>query len=85
MALASAISQSKTFLGVAVSGETRPPGIRLRENEAAASLEFLLPVKDAESLPSWTEALRRVGYPIGFAETIDEPMLLAWVRLLQAI
>lgn len=85
MALAAAISQSKTFTGVAVSNETRPPAIRLRENEAAASLEFLMPAKDADALPSWSAALKRVGYPISFAETIDEPSLLAWVRLLQAI
>ncbi len=48
MALAAAISQSKTFFGVAVSGETRPPGIRLRENEASSSLELLMSAKDAD-------------------------------------
>lgn len=85
MALAAAISQSKTFTGVAVSTETRPPAIRLRENEAAAALEFLMPAKDADALPSWSAALKRVGYPISFAETIDEQAMLAWVRLLQAI
>lgn len=85
MALAAAISQSKTFTGVAVSAETRPPAIRLRENEAAATLEFLMPAKDADALPTWSAALQRVGYPISFAETIDEATLLAWVRLLQAI
>ncbi len=85
MALAVAISASETFFGVAISHEARPPAVRLRENEADASLQLLLPIKSADDLPTWGTALQKTGYPIVFGGAMDGDRLLRWVRLLQAI
>jgi S1-C subfamily serine protease len=85
MALAVAISQSRTFFGVAVSDQTRPPAIRLRENEPSSSLQVLLPIGAADDLPSWASGLERVGYPIIRGAELNETQLLHWVRLLQSI
>jgi S1-C subfamily serine protease len=85
MALAVAISQSSTFFGVAVSPKTRPPAMRLRENEPSASLQVLLPVKSTDDLPTWGAGIERGGYPIVLGGDLDGITLLHWVRLLQAI
>jgi hypothetical protein len=85
MALAVAISKSSTFFGVAVSPETRPPAVRLRENEPAASLQLLLPVDSPDDMPNWAAALQKAGYPIVRGGELDGLSLLRWVRLLQAI
>ena len=85
MALAVAISQSSTFFGVAVSSETRPPAIRLRENEPATSLQVLMPIETEDDLPAWGAGIKRSGYPIVFGGELDKQMLLNWVRLLQSI
>ena len=85
MALAVAMSQSSAFFGVAVSPETRPPAVRLRENEPSASLQVLLPVESVDDLPSWGAAIERAGYPIVRGGDVDRITLLRWVRLLQAI
>ena len=63
MALAVAISQSSTFFGVAVSAKTRPPAVRLRENEASTSLQVLLPIEVGDELPPWSAAVEKAGYP----------------------
>lgn len=85
MALAVAISASETFFGVAISHEARPPAVRLRENEADASLQLLLPIESADDLPTWGTALEKAGYPIIFGGATDGDRLLKWVRLLQSI
>ncbi|QDT12445.1 PDZ domain-containing protein [Planctomycetes bacterium K23_9] len=85
MALAVAISASETFFGVAISHEARPPAVRLRENEADASLQLLLPIKSADDLPTWGTALQKSGYPVVFGGATDSQRLLKWVRLLQSI
>jgi S1-C subfamily serine protease len=85
MALAVAISQSNSFFGVAISPKTRPPALRLRENEPAASLQVLLPVESTEDLPTWSAGFERGGYPIVRGGALDGITLLRWVRLLQAI
>jgi S1-C subfamily serine protease len=85
MALAVAMSQSSTFFGVAISAETRPPAVRLRENEPSTSLQLLLPVESADELPTWGAAIETAGYPIVRGGQLDELTLLKWVRLLQAI
>ncbi len=85
MAMAVAISQSNTFFGLAISAETRPPAIRLRENEPASSLQLLLPVEAEGELPTWSAGLQGAGYPIVRGGNVDRTMLLNWVRLLQAI
>ncbi len=85
MALAVAISQSSTFFGVAVSPKTRPPGVRLRENEASASLQLLLPLDVGEELPPWSATVQRAGYPVVRGGQITNSSLLKWVRLLQSI
>jgi len=85
MALAVAISQSRTFFGVSVSAETRPPAIRMRENEPGSSLQLLLPVESEDDLPAWGAAIQTAGYPIVHSAELDAETLLNWVRLLQAI
>ena len=85
MALAVAISASETFNGVAISHESRPPAIRLKENKADASLQLLLPIKTSDDMPTWGTALEKAGYPIIFGGATDGDRLLKWVRLLQAV
>lgn len=85
MAVAASISQSETFFGVAVSEKTRPPAVRLRENEPASSLQILVPVDSEDDLPSWGPAIQRAGYPIVLGGDLQMEDLLRWVRTLQAI
>jgi hypothetical protein len=92
MAMAVAISQSKTFFGVAIAADTRPPAVRLRENEPSSSLQILMPIStqgsqanESEELPGWAQALKRSGYPIVVGDKVDDAKLLRWCRLLQAI
>ncbi len=85
MAVAVSMSQSSTFFGVAVSPETRPPAVRLRENEPSASLQILLPIDSRDDLPPWGAGIERAGYPIVTGGEVNESSLLRWVRLLQAI
>ena len=84
MALAVAISQSKTFFGVAISPKTRPPAVRLRENEATASMQLLLPIDQRDELPGWAAAIEKAGYPVVLGSQTTPLSLLKWVRLLQA-
>ena len=85
MALAVAISASRTFYGVAVAAETRPPAVRLRENDAEASLQIMLPIGKDVELPSWAPTLQKSGYPVIRGGEVDRETLLRWVRLLQAV
>lgn len=85
MALAVAISASERFFGVAIADKARPPAVKLRENEADASLQVLLPIKSIVEMPTWATALKNSGYPIVFGDAIDQEALLKWTRLLQAI
>ncbi|WP_345689345.1 PDZ domain-containing protein [Novipirellula caenicola] len=85
MALAVAMSASRTFYGVAVSAKTRPPAVRLRENDAEASLQVLLPIERNAEPPTWAPTLKKSGYPVVQAGDVDKETLLRWVRLLQAI
>ena len=85
MALAVALSASESFRGVAVSEKTKAPAVRLRENDAAASLQILLPIESRDGAPPWASALRSAGYPIVQGGSVDKAVLLRWVRLLQTI
>ena len=85
MAIAASISQSETFFGVAFAKDTRPPAVRLRENEPASSLQIMMPVKEEEDLPGWISAIKNAGYPVVLGDDVDEQVLLRWCRLLQAI
>lgn len=85
MALAVAISQSSTFFGVAVSSESRPPAMRLSENDPAASLQLMVPVESVDEIPTWASAVEKAGYPIVLGGQLDGTTLLRWTRLLQAI
>lgn len=85
MAMATALSQSKTFFGVAISSDTRVPAMRLRENEPGASLEILMPVAGLDDLPPWAPPVSANGYPIVRGGEVDQAALLGWVRRLQSI
>ncbi|QDT06093.1 Periplasmic serine endoprotease DegP precursor [Rubripirellula lacrimiformis] len=85
MALAASISQSKVFFGVAISAKTRPPAVRMRENEPSASLQMMMPVDEPTDLPGWAQTIEKAGYPIIRGGGVDQAGVLAWVRRLQAI
>ncbi len=85
MAVAVAISEKRTFSGAAVNLKTRPPAVRVTENDPAMPLQFVLSVKEPSEMPTWAAPLQKAGYPIISAETLDQEQLLIWVRLLQAI
>jgi S1-C subfamily serine protease len=85
MALAVAIAQTNTFFGVAVSAQASPPAMRLRENEASAALQILLPIEVGDEPPPWSAATDRAGYPLVRGGKITPASLLQWVRLLQSI
>ena len=85
MALAVAVSESKTFFGAAVSSQAKPPAVRLRENDASAGLQILVPIGEQDDPPVWGAALERGGYPIVLGGELDQAALLRWVRLLQSI
>ncbi len=61
MALVAAMFDSGTFSGVAVSVDTKPPAIQLRENNPSAPLHVLL---QGDKLPPWTEVLGKAGYAL---------------------
>ncbi len=82
MAIAVAITEKRTFAGVAVSSKTRPPAVRLTENDPESPLQFLM---SGDELPSWAAPLKKAGYPLIADDQIDQERLLSWVRLLQAI
>lgn len=85
MALAVAVGQSSRFFGVAVSEGARPPAVRVRENDAEASLQVLLPIDAEAELPGWAAPLVSGGYPIVRGGEVDRGKLLRWTRLLQSI
>jgi len=84
MALAVALSSAETFQGVAVAEATRAPAVRVRENDAAESIQLLLPIA-AGDLPTWATALKSAGYPVVLGGSVDQAALLRWTRLLQTI
>jgi len=85
MAIAVALSSSRTFYGVAVAAETRPPAVRLRENDAEASLQILLPIDPNDELPTWAPTLQKTGFPVVRGGKVTRADLLTWVRGLKAI
>ncbi|WP_168565731.1 trypsin-like peptidase domain-containing protein [Crateriforma spongiae] len=85
MALAAGLSLVHRFGGIALSDKTRPPAIRVKENDPETAVHVLLPISDDDSLPTWGTALRRAGYAIINAKPLDRAGLLRWVRQLQAI
>ena len=86
MALAVAVSESKTFFGVAIHHQSRPPAVRLKENEPSASMQLLLPILNKDDYPNWAAAVEKAGYPIVLGGgAMERGDLLKWVRLLQAI
>jgi hypothetical protein len=85
MALAVAIAQTNSFFGVAVSSKASPPAMRLRENEASAALQILLPIEVGDEPPPWSVATDRAGYPLVRGGKTTPVTLLQWVRLLQSI
>lgn len=85
MALAVAILSDQSFSGAAISQQTRPPAVRLPENDPSAALQLRLPIGESDELPGWGAALERRGYPIVRDDALDRERLLRWVRCLQAI
>ncbi|MDA8745872.1 PDZ domain-containing protein [Rubripirellula amarantea] len=85
MALAVAFSQSERFFGVAVAAESRPPAVRLRQNEPSTSLQIFMPTSTKDELPTWSAAVEQAGYPIILGGNAKDKDVLRWVRLLQTL
>ncbi|KAA5540232.1 PDZ domain-containing protein [Roseiconus nitratireducens] len=85
MVIAIALSDRGNFSGIAVSAETRPPAVRLRENEPDRSLEILMPIKSLDDGPTWLAPLVGAGYPVALGGDNELSDLLRWTRLLQTI
>lgn len=84
LALAAAILRPGSFQGIAIRGDIRPPGIRLRENDPAAPLQlWLMPGEDVEP-PKWSEAFPKLGFPV-LSGQVDPAAILAWVRSLATL
>lgn len=84
LALAAAILRPGSFQGIAIRGDIRPPGIRLRENDPAAPLQlWLMPGEDGEP-PKWSEAFPKLGFPVLGGRT-DPAAILAWGRSLATL
>ncbi|MEO1528727.1 MAG: PDZ domain-containing protein [Planctomycetota bacterium] len=85
MVIAIALSDRKVFSGIAVSGDARPPAVRLRQNEPDAALQILVPIESLDDGPTWLAPLAGAGYPIilGGKNTAED--LLRWTRLLQTM
>ncbi len=82
MAIAVAITEKRTFSGVAVSAKTRPPAVRVTENDPESPLQFLI---TGDELPPWSAPLKQAGYPILLSKEVDAKRMLVWTRLLQSI
>lgn len=84
LAMAAAILRPGTFQGLAIRGDIRPPGIRLRENDPASPLQiWLMPGEDGEQ-PQWSEAVQKLGFPV-LSGQADPAAVLAWARSLATI
>lgn len=85
MVIAIALSDRKNFSGIAVSADTKPPAVRLRENEPDRALEILMPIDSLSDGPTWLAPLTNAGYPVALGGQLELADLLRWVRLLQTI
>ncbi|MEM9587001.1 MAG: PDZ domain-containing protein [Planctomycetota bacterium] len=85
MAIACAVANSDVFHGLAVSHQSRPPGIRLSPGDSTKSAQVLLPIDDADDIPAWGAALQQGGYPIVLGGKVSRRSILVWTRLLQSI
>ena len=85
MALAVALSRRQLFHGAAVSIKTRPPRIRLPENQGEGSFQLMLSLAEGEAMPDWIPPLKKAGYPVVTGAEVDQSKLLRWVRLLQSL
>jgi hypothetical protein len=84
LAMAAAILRPGTFQGLTIRNDARPPGIRLRENEASSALQmWIVPGEDPDP-PAWKEPLEKLGYPVFIGQS-DPGAILAWGRSLAAI
>jgi S1-C subfamily serine protease len=85
MALAALVSMPELFAGAAISPETTPPAVRLRENTANTAQQVLMRVTQDEEMPAFATLLSETGYPIQREAKLDRGQFLVWVRLLQSI
>lgn len=85
LAIAMGLSDRSEFNGIAVSAKTKPPAVRLRENQPESALRLLLPIGSPDDAPTWSTPLQQAGYPIETAGELNRTKLLNWVRLLQII
>ncbi len=84
MAMAVAMSRPGKFSGLMVTPASKPPAIRLRENDAAAPLQILIRSKADEEAPAWMTPLSRLGFTVQ-QETGDQELILRWTRMLVRI
>ncbi|MEM6688841.1 MAG: PDZ domain-containing protein [Planctomycetota bacterium] len=82
MALATCISQSETFTGMAISSQTTPPAIRLVEADGVRPTEVLIEAGAEDELPTWSAALSKAGYPVLWNEKVEREIIAAWTTRL---
>ncbi|MEL6106130.1 MAG: PDZ domain-containing protein [Planctomycetota bacterium] len=85
MVIAIALSDRKVFAGISVSGEARPPAVRLRQNEPDAAMQILVPIDSLDDGPTWLAPLAGAGFPIILGGNSSSEDLFRWARLLQTI
>jgi S1-C subfamily serine protease len=85
MALAALVSMPELFAAAAISPQTTPPAVRLRENTANTAQQILIRVAEDEEMPAFATLLSETGYPVQRGARLDRSQLLVWVRLLQSI
>lgn len=85
MVIAIALSDRKIFTGISVSGEARPPAVRLRQNEPDTAMQILVPIDSLDDGPTWLAPLAGAGFPIILGGNNSSEDLFRWARLLQTI
>ncbi len=84
MAMAVAMSRPGKFSGLTVTPESKPPAIRLRENDAAAPLQVLIRSTSDVEAPAWLTPLKRLGFTV-WQEVGEQELILRWTRMLVRI
>ncbi len=84
MAMAVAMSRPGSFAGLIVTPASKPPAIRLRENDPAAPLQILIRQAANAEAPPWKTPLERLGYSVQEMAG-EQALMLKWTRLLVRI
>ena len=86
MAFAVALLAEQQFSGAALAAETKPPGVQVRRDGPLRLTRVLLQAEGSDGeLPSWSEKLIQLGYPIQTLPKTTREAVLRWAASLQAL